>query len=61
MTYRGVGAKEDVTASDFAQCDIVLTTYDVLRDDIWYNPDGDNNGHNLRHRKKYKVRNLQWN
>lgn len=46
-----------ITAEDLAQADIVLTTYDVLRKDVYHDSDlnVDSTSRVLRHRKKYQV------
>lgn len=43
------------TAAELAAADIVLTTYDVLRRDVWHQPDAEAKTHSLRRRKKYEV------
>lgn len=52
----GASRHQLVTAADLAAADIVLTTYDVLKRDVYHQPQGEaGEQRSLRHRKKYEV------
>ena len=44
-----------VSASDLAEADVVLTTYDVLRHDLHHNPSGSEGRAEGRNRRRYRV------